>query len=240
MEIHWLESVDSTNSYLKERMNALESGFLVAAREQTAGRGQRGNFWESAPGENLTLSCFYVPEGMHPSEQFAISEAVSLGIVKTLRSFGISARVKWPNDIYVGDGKICGILIENSILGDRISGSVIGVGLNVNQIEFVSDAPNPVSMAQVTGRRFSLNEVLRELASCLDSYFGRLEAAETLHEEYKSLLWRGEGALHPYLDTASGEKFMAAIADVEPSGHLILSSGDRLRRYAFKEVSALL
>ncbi|MDE6431375.1 MAG: biotin--[acetyl-CoA-carboxylase] ligase, partial [Duncaniella sp.] len=121
----------------------------VSARRQTAGRGQRGNSWESAPGKNITMSILLRPEGLHPSRQFVISRAVSLAITGVLRRYmpASAVRVKWPNDIYVDDRKICGILIENVISSASIRQSVVGIGINVNQRRFLSDAPNPVSMA---------------------------------------------------------------------------------------------
>ncbi len=128
-------------------------GYVLMAREQTAGRGQRGNSWEAAPGMNVTMSVMLRPQGLPAAAQFAISEAVAMGVVDLLDSLGVDgARVKWPNDIYVGDRKVCGILIENSLCGTIVGRSVAGVGLNVNQREFVGGAPNPVSLRQLLGR----------------------------------------------------------------------------------------
>ena len=120
MKIKWIDKVDSTNTYLKEHPSEVPAGTMLAARTQKAGRGQRGNSWESEPGKNLTFSFRAENLPLRPSEQFAVSEATALAIVALLRDYDIEAKVKWPNDIYVGNRKICGILIENSIMGDMI------------------------------------------------------------------------------------------------------------------------
>lgn len=237
MKTLWLPHADSTNTWLRENAGRVEPMTLVVAREQTAGRGQRGNSWESEPGRNLTFSFYFAPEGLRPSEQFAVSEAVSLAMVSVLRHFGIEAEVKWPNDIYVGERKIAGILIENSIMGSSIARCIVGIGLNVNQKKFLSDAPNPVSMTMLTRETYSLNEVLEAVEEEMDKLLGCLGNGELLHEEYKSLLWRSRGE-HPFIDAASRERFMAVIEDVEKSGHLVvrLSESGEKRKYAFKEV----
>lgn len=240
MEIIWIEEADSTNNYLKERVGALPHPVMVAAKRQTAGRGQRGNSWEAAPGLNLTFSILIRPEGIKARDQFAISELTALAMVSTLRDFGIQAKIKWPNDIYVADRKICGILIENSILGDSISHSVIGVGLNVNQDIFLSDAPNPVSMRNITGKAYDLPSVGLRVRHNFLKFLQRVSNPGDLHKEFKEILWRNDGLRHKYLDAASRKEFMAEIADVEPDGHLLLKADDCIRRYAFKEVVAIL
>lgn len=231
MKAVWIESVASTNAWLREHWAEIPPLTMVCARRQTSGRGQRGNSWEAEPGKNLTFSYHFRPEGVRPAGQFAVSAAVALSIVDLLEHYGLEAKVKWPNDIYVGNRKICGILIENSIMADTLDRSIVGVGLNVNQLEFRSDAPNPVSMAMLAGREFSLEEVAESLREPDLSRSG----------DFMRHLWRGDGRLHPYRDAASGEHFLASIAGVEPSGHLLLqpAAGPR-RRYAFKEVEALI
>lgn len=239
MAVRWIEKTASTNSWLREREGEVAPMTLVCAREQTAGRGQRGNSWESEPGCNLTFSFHFVPEKVRPAGQFVISEAVALSITELLALYGIEAKVKWPNDIYVGDRKICGILIENSLMGDRISRCIVGVGLNVNQLRFVSDAPNPVSMRQLTGLEYDLKEMAQTLAGIFERNLARCEDKERIHAEYKSRLWRGEGE-HLFREKGeggSGKPFWASIADIALTGELLLSNG---RRYAFKEVEFLL
>lgn len=245
-----LDEVDSTNSWLKRQIAQCEEGqwrvshgFIVSARMQTAGRGQRGNSWEAAPGMNLTLSALLQPVGVKPSEQFSISEAVALATADTVDHFLAAcgskhrAAVKWPNDIYVGDRKVAGILIEHVVSGHSIQWSICGVGLNVNQTDFQSDAPNPVSLAQLGSMLFDLDEVLRFFAERL---MKRARNFGSHHREYLARLWRGEGYF-PYRDVLVGETIEARIVDVASSGILTLELRDATRRsYAFKEVQFLL
>lgn len=241
VSIRWIKGTASTNSYLKEN-GEIPAMCFVAARTQTAGRGQRGNSWEAEPGKNLTFSFRFKPEGLLPSRQFIISQAVALAMVEGLRKFNIRATVKWPNDIYVGNMKISGILIENQIMGSTIQSSLIGIGLNVNQTEFKSDAPNPVSMSQITEYEYDLKELLVVFGGLLEKNLLRIpEEAERIQEEYMSALWRGDGSLYPFREAASGESFQASISGIEPTGHLTLTLADgSSRRYAFKEVEFLL
>ncbi len=239
-----LEEVDSTNSYVSVHASSLEDMTAVGAGIQTAGRGQRGNSWESEPGRNLTFTLFHTPRALHPRDQFAISEATALGVVGMLGRYGIEARVKWPNDIYVGDRKISGILIEHSIGPDRIMHSRLGVGLNVNQMEFLSDAPNPVSMAQILGREVALSEAWPAVCEAIRAELERTATAEGrrgLHEEFLSRLWRGDGDFYPFRRRDDGRVMKARIADVAPDGTLYLEEADGRRdSYAFKEVEFII
>lgn len=242
-----LAETPSTNSYLKQIAHDSPHGLTVVTDNQTAGRGQRGNTWESAPGENLTFSLLLKPVNIKPASQFAISEAVALGVVGALRSWlpphlGKEVKVKWPNDIYVGDRKICGILIEHSLSGDGISWSVAGIGLNVNQQRFMSDAPNPVAMTQLTGERYPLTDILETTVEEIIRLFSIADTpggAEKLHAAYLDELWRGHG-LHPFR-LPSGETFMAEITGIDPTGMLTLTTaGSRRLTFAFKEVAFVL
>lgn len=234
-----LESVDSTNSYVARNRRELATLTMVTAGEQTSGRGQRGNTWESAPGKNLTFSMIWKPENYPVRRQFLISEAVALAIVATLGDYGVEAMVKWPNDIYVGDRKICGILIEHSVGPQYIIDTIIGAGINLNQREFESDAPNPVSLWQLTGKEVDIEtfrvNVARRITANLSGF------PEDRHKVYMTRLWRGDGRMYPFSDTETGERFEACIADVAPDGMLtLLTSDGTSRRYAFKEVSFIL
>lgn len=240
-EIEIIGSSQSTNSELAAVAASRRHGYTIMARIQTAGRGQRGNTWESEPYANITLSTLLRPHDLEARDQFALSEAVSLGITDTLARYGIDARIKWPNDIYAGDMKICGILIENSLTGKYIERSIAGIGLNVNQMAWTGSAPNPISMAMVTGRTFDVDNIAETLVSDI---LQRVAGCETrrheLHARYMTLLWRNSG-LHPYMDSATGQRFEAAITDIAPTGHITLTLADGTSRtYAFKEVSAVL
>lgn len=242
--VRWVGETGSTNSLLASEAPHLAHGAVVAARIQTSGRGQRGNTWEAEPNRNLTFSMLLRPRTIMAATQFELSMLVSLGVCDALAAAsGERFSVKWPNDIYHGDRKICGILIENSLDGRRIGRSIAGIGINVNQRVFVSDAPNPVSLANVTGREFDLDSLLTQVCdtvlSLFDSYEDQPDPA-ALVGRYRSMLWRGSG-FHRWLDTATATVFEAEISDVAADGILTLRKCDgAVRRYAFKEVSAVL
>lgn len=242
--IVWVEEASSTNSLLAERCAELPHGAVIAARRQTAGRGQRGNSWESEPGANLTFSMLLRPTAIAAVAQFELSMIVALGVCDALEAAGGRPfRVKWPNDIYVGDKKICGILIENSLEGRRIGRSIAGIGINVNQREFLSDAPNPVSLTNLTGRMYELEPLLDAVCTAILDRMEVYEASpdpEKLTAEYCSRLWRGEG-FHLWTDAATGKNFEAEIADVAVNGMLTLRDRQNKQHvYAFKEVAAVL
>ncbi len=240
-----LPEADSTNTWCREHASGLALPTVVRAVAQSAGRGQRGNSWESAPGQNLTFSIVWHPEGLAPADQFSISEATALGVVDYLSRHGIEAKVKWPNDIYVGDRKICGILIEHSLMGSSLERSVIGVGINVNQKEFISDAPNPVSMCQLARKEFDLDEelgaVISEIAPLLEAV-SSAAGREALHKKFLANLWRGDGGIYLFRDVKENCRFAGVIEGVEPSGFLLVKDNEtgNLKKYAFKEVEFIL
>lgn len=241
-----LSEVDSTNTWVKAHARMLDMPVMVYAADQRAGRGQRGNSWESEPGANLTCSMLFEPAGVAPRDQFAVSEAVALavcGLLDTLSGGVVASCVKWPNDIYAGDRKICGILIEHSLYGpETIRHTIAGIGVNLNQMRFLSDAPNPVSLAQLTGGRYDVDSAARMLAGMVAA---RVESAAdargraALHREFMSRLWRGTG-IWPFRDTRTGERFEASVAGIAAAGTLCLrDTAETIRTYAFKEVEWL-
>ncbi|MDE6276664.1 MAG: biotin--[acetyl-CoA-carboxylase] ligase [Muribaculaceae bacterium] len=247
-EIVFVQSCGSTNTELAS-LPEPQSGLTVYCHTQTAGRGQRGNSWEARPGENLTFSTMLMPALLPASRQFEMSMFVSLAIAETLGRHGIEASIKWPNDIYAGgDRKICGILIENSLSGSRLERAVVGVGLNVNQTVFESDAPNPVSMRMLTGKSYPLKPLLEEVVDAILRELAAYEEGSTaadaakLKARYRARMWRGEaGRLYPFRDTATGERFRASVADVASDGTLsLLDESGKMREYLFKEVEFLL
>lgn len=240
-----LDSCTSTNSTLAAMARTEPHGTVVTVDNQTAGRGQRGNTWESEPGKNITMSMLLKPQHIEASDQFVISEAVSMALVDLLNEHitNHDIAVKWPNDIYVDNKKICGILIENSVCAGRIEHSIAGIGLNINQMHFISDAPNPISMIHFSGREHDVDEILAQLSQKLLDYCDRYDAPsgrEDLHALYIKHLWRRDG-FFPYIDATSGEAFEACITDVETNGLLHLTDiFGHERIYAFKEVVAVL
>lgn len=247
-----LDEIDSTNNFLRHLSTPDDYQMtLVTAEYQTAGRGADTNRWESAKGENLLLSLRVKPANLPVSRMFALSETTALAISDVLGAFlpltspkgGRGVCIKWPNDIYYGDSKVAGILIENDLQGNRVQRSTIGIGINVNQRRFLSDAPNPRSLADIVGRDIERHLVLEQFMERFTHLFGQIEdgrpeALDALHENYKSHLYRF-GEEHTYSDKDG--TFRATLTDVEPSGHLILRDhSGTLRRYAFKEVRFLI
>ena len=196
-DIIWLETVDSTNEEAKRHISDIDNLSVLSALEQTAGRGQRGNTWTSAPGENLMFSIVLKPQ-LRALDQFVLNEITSLSVVEFLSRHGISARIKWPNDIYVGSKKICGILIENSLRGSEISSSIIGIGLNINQRNFNVNLLNPTSMALSIGRRsdFDIKRCLEDFMDIfkanIDCYLTNrsCETDAQLKDSYLAKMWR--------------------------------------------------
>ena len=225
-----IDETDSTNNWLK----AHGKGDMVAWTDyQTAGRGCGTNTWESERGKNLTFSLLFHPTDIQVSRQFHISMAISLALCEALGQHIGDVGIKWPNDIYWRNAKIAGILIENQLQGNTIKDSIIGIGLNVNQRQFHSKAPNPVSLWQITEQETDREQLLNDILQAFDRKIG-----QDVRQQYLSTLYRRKG-FHPYVDKTG--PFMAELTDVEDDGHIVLSDekGQR-RRYAFKEVQFVL
>ena len=227
-----IDEADSTNRWLKDHG---EGTMVVATDYQTAGKGCGSNAWESERGKNLTFSMLIHPDGIAAREQFRITEVVSVALCKTLQPYIYNkVEIKWPNDIYVGDRKICGILIENRLQGNVIVDCIIGIGLDVNQRTFVSDAPNPVSMYQLTGQETDREALLADFLQTFDQEWQN----KANGSEYRELLYRkGKDGLY---EDKTG-RFVARLADVLPDGRLLLVDEEgKERTYAFKEVSFII
>ena len=194
-DIIWLDSIDSTNEEARRRILTLDNLSVLSALEQTGGRGQRENKWHSAPNQNLTFSIILKQPPIKAADQFCISEITAVTLVQFLSEYGIIADIKWPNDIYVGEKKICGILIENSLKGQSIDWSIIGIGLNVNQFNFPVNLPNPTSMFICTQEKspYSLDELLGKyvdmFAKRYNNCVSKKEELNKVHELYLSKMW---------------------------------------------------
>ncbi|MBR2352672.1 MAG: biotin--[Alistipes sp.] len=237
--IYHLDITASTNDDARDEK--YREGDVVWADFQTAGRGQRGHEWHSRKGENLTFSVVLEPSFVPIAEQFSVSEVVALSLVDMLADYGIEARVKWTNDIYVGNRKLVGILIEHSLASTSLRRTIVGIGINVNQTEFDAALPNPVSMAQLLGRELDTEEVLQNFLKHLQRTYEALRhvGKEALHERYNALLYR----LNEWHDYAlpSGERFRAAIRGTQPSGALRLEDKNGIiEEYLFKEVEFII
>ena len=221
-------------------------GDVVWADFQTAGRGQRGHEWHSRKGENLTFSVVLEPTFVAVAEQFSVSEVVALSLVDMLAEYGIEAKIKWTNDIYVVDKKLVGILIEHSLAATTLRRTIVGVGINVNQTEFDASLPNPVSMAQLLGKELNAEKVLQcflkhlqenyeLLRKIKNSQLSTLNSQLALHNRYNALLYR-KNEYHTYA-LPSGEKFRAKILGTAPNGALRLENEQgESKDYLFKEI----
>ena len=181
--IRWHDTVESTNDEARKALEGLDNLSVIAARCQTAGRGQGDHTWHSRPGENLTFSVVlkFGGDGLAPlaaRDVLLVTETVTLALRRYLLYKRVSARIKWPNDIYVGDRKICGILIENILHGPEVAASIVGIGLNLNQTEFPQDLPNPVSLSLLTGRRYDPEKELVRFTGILADCAEKTNTAE--------------------------------------------------------------
>lgn len=243
-----LDETDSTNRYLGQLCRDLQESVAefttVTAEFQTAGKGQRGNSWESEEGQNLLFSFVLYPTFLEARRQFILSQIVSLAIKEELSLLADGITIKWPNDIYWQERKICGILIENDLSGSRIGRCISGIGINVNQEVFRSDAPNPVSLKQITGKEHDRQELLARILQRVQGYYTHLQCegadacAADIVPRYARSLFRRRG-FHPYRD-ANGE-FLARLLRVELDGRFVLEDENgKERDYLFKEVQYIL
>lgn len=243
---HKSDSIGSTNTYLRD-LNGGDPEYeyeVAVASFQTAGRGQKGNSWESEAGKNILFSILAHPKSLKVQEQFYISEAIALAVSDSVieavgPAFAPDVSVKWSNDVYWKDYKMAGILIENTLQGDCILDTVVGVGLDVNQEVFVSDAPNPISMRNITGRNFNLEDLLQDIIA---RFIGYMECPASKRSDvdllYRNRLYRREG-YHKFRD--ENGIFEARIEGIRSDGCLILitNSGEH-RTYEFKQVQFIL
>ena len=226
MQIVRLDSVESTNKYCEVLdLAEVEDFTCYWALEQTAGIGQRGNHWHSAPGLNLTFSLVIKPVWLAAARQFMLTQTISLAITDLLATYHLpqTTHIKWPNDIYVGRKKICGTLTSARLAGDYIATAICGIGLNVNETDFPDWVPNPTSLRQLTGETYDLEEVLHTLLSCIERRYNDLRDGADISAEYLGLLLgRGEQRRYTYL----GQPVTATIEGVDDYGRLLLTTDE--------------
>ncbi len=235
----YLPTCASTNDYAKHLLkdSLAVDGSIIRTGEQTKGRGYHTNTWESEKDKNFLFSILLLPTWLKPENQFMLSKAVSLGILKYLKRYKKGFTIKWPNDIYYQDKKIAGILIENSIQGNSVSSAIIGIGININQQEFKSKAPNPISLNQITDLHFELDSELKILSDCLNKYYNLLRSGSTaeIDKQYLRNLF-GLNEMRKY--SADDEMFNAKVHAIGPYGTLLLQTeSGEVREFGFKEVS---
>lgn len=238
MDIRFFDALASTNQYCELLdLKQTEEFTVVWAGSQTAGVGQQGNRWESAAGENLTFSLVLHPRQLAVADQYRLTKVLSLAVCDWLSEVigdAYNVRIKWPNDIYVGDKKICGILVSNHIAGNVFDTAVCGIGVNVNQTVFSSAVPNPTSIALLTQRQYDLRPLLESLLRSVALRYTTMAMVEHLDNDYLSRLYRLH-EMQPY--DFQGTLMRAAIEGVNRFGHLQLrTEQDELLTCAMKEL----
>lgn len=229
-----LESVDSTNNYVANQLRSgiIDHGAVILAVEQYAGRGQRMTQWQSRPGENLTMSLYLTDFNLPADRQFHLTTVISNVLCHFLQKLGVTAEIKWPNDIYVCHKKLAGLLIENQLKGTSISGTIIGIGLNVNQIEF-GDL-NATSLKLLTGKHYSLEELALTLITVFNEAAVNFDRHDLYRERYLDKLYQ-RGLEKEYL---IGEEIIkGTILGVDPKGKLLLKIKEDTRSFDLKEVA---
>lgn len=245
----YIKETHSTSTLLREQYtDALPHLYTIRTDYQTAGRGQVGNTWESEKGKNLLFSTLLRHEELHATEQWRISMWVAITLWEVLAKHLDKERltIKWPNDIYYGDKKLVGILIENALIGQYVEHSIVGIGVNVHQMDWQSNAPNPISMKEITGREYDIEELLNEWICSMKSW--KNSKIEDLSSAYLQHLYRREG-WHEYVErevsiapTSIAEKgtkntFLAEIVTVTEQGELLLRLQDNEeKKYHFKQI----
>lgn len=243
----YIRQTNSTSTLLREQYtDTLPHLYTIRTDYQSAGRGQAGNGWESEDSKNLLFSTLLRCE-VSPAEQFRLTMWVSVAMVEMLLKYlpAEGLTIKWPNDIYYGDKKLAGILVENTLVGSKIAYSIVGIGLNVNQLEFLSPAPNPISMQQISGKEYDVEKLLEEYLAVLKRW--QNVPLQTLQDTYMSYLYRRRG-MYPYVErevslvpTAIAQNaegsFRAEIQGITSQGELVLQTEKgETRTYHFKQI----
>ena len=227
-----LTSCHSTNDYALDLIANAEaqSGDVVYAKKQTAGRGQKGNVWLAPEGQNLTFSLILKPLFLRPAYQFELTVFISVALIRYLKSKGVEAKIKWPNDIYVYNKKLGGILIENKIKGSKLGYSIIGVGLNINQTDF--GLLNATSLSNEKNIKYAVYEELFNSFEFMNQVYDSLKRGEDLRGEYMQHLI---GTKHEILFD-DGEQFLSKVVNVDDYGALELNKKGELKKYGVQDV----
>jgi BirA family transcriptional regulator, biotin operon repressor / biotin---[acetyl-CoA-carboxylase] ligase len=238
-----LDSVDSTNSRLKNILSnsePLPEGTVIMAEQQYAGRGQLSGSWTSEPGKNLTISILLKPVFLSPEKQFHLNKAVSLAINDVLiKYFKANAAIKWPNDNYINNEKICGLLIENIIQGGVVKYSIIGIGLNINQESFPDHVGNATSFRKILHKDYDLQVVLNEICAAVEARYLQLRAGmyDELATEYLKRLYRYD-KISRFL--INGIEQLGRICGVSPEGYLQVEFEKSIRQFGLKEIQFII
>ena len=231
-----LDKVDSTNNYVANLLKdgAIDHGTVILADEQTSGRGQRGSEWTSKAGENVILSLYLDTAILSVNDQFILTQFISISVSNTCKKYNVNTEIKWPNDIYINNKKIAGILIENQIKGSNLNGSIIGIGLNANQMSF--GQLNATSIKKETGQFVSTKEFVFSLINEMNIYWDMIYSNEfsILNKLYLKNLWLLNKKAK-YKDS-EGE-FEGIIKGTDEIGLLLLEKKGKIKKYNLKEIS---
>jgi len=231
------ETIDSTNDYATVLVSnsTPNEGTVIWAHYQSKGRGQIGSNWSSESGMNLLMSVILQPRFLMAYQQFTLNILASLAIRSVLNSYDIESQIKWPNDIYVGKKKICGILIQNILQGKSIKNAVIGLGLNVNQDEFDPLIPNPVSMKILSNKVFDIEDIKSKVCQHLQEYYHRLkeDGYEVLKQEYLERLYLKDQVSEFVIE---GQTKKGVIRGITDFGKLELEIEGAIKEYNFREI----
>jgi len=231
--------LDSTNLEAKRLIERGEAkhGLLITADYQTQGRGQQGKTWQSAEAQNAMLSLVLIPQDLPVKDQFMLNMIGSLGIADVVEDYGLDVKVKWPNDIYVSDKKICGILIQNFLQGSVLQYTIMGIGCNINQLEWSEDIPNPTSLAKELGQSLSTNDLIDQIANSVMKRVAQLSDRKSLVHDYHGLLYRRGLKSHFQV----GEDiFVGVIQGVDSRGCLLVQREDDISNYNHGAISMIL
>ncbi len=233
----YIEKTNSTNDYLKKlsKTEKLQNRTVVFTDFQSNGKGQFGNSWQSENGKNLLFSIYIEPTEVEVLESFIISKIVAISIKNVLDKYAENISIKWPNDIYWKNKKLGGILIENSVQKNKITSSVVGIGLNINQKTFDDKLPNPISLFNITQKKENRKQILEEITDEIIASFQNYNKDEIDKKYFESLFLKDTKA--DFFDVKKQQKISAIIKEVKNSGQLILETAEKeIRKYFFKEV----
>ncbi len=239
MKIIKIDECSSTNSYLKDLISSDNNNenYIVKTNFQSLGKGQGSNIWESEKAKNLMFSFNSIKHGLEAVKQFYITAIVSLSVCDTILEYlpNSNVKIKWPNDIYIDDKKISGILIENDVINNEIAESIIGIGINVNQEIFRSDAPNPISLINLLGKEVDIDELLNDF---FDNYMKKyellkVEKFDLIREEYLNKLFRIN---KEHLFIIDDKEVQAMIVGIDEFGFLQIILNSIVKSYDIKEV----
>lgn len=237
--IHF-DHIESTNSHAIELVtnSSPTEGTVISADFQTQGRGQIGRYWHSEPSMNLLFTIILYPTFLSVQNQFALSQSICLGIIRALSKLGINAMVKWPNDIYVGDRKLAGILIQNQIQGKSLRSSAVGIGLNVNQHSFPDEIPNPISMCNILKTSINRDEILSEIWAQIRYYYNKvaLGQLDDISSEYHDIMYKKDQ--WQWFET--DERFKGKVKGVDKTGRLVVEQNEVDLSFDFREIKWLI